>query len=795
MLNGKIECKTSSKIISNYRLNSLSKEGHQISLNKSYLSMALRKSGEIGLINFLNPSKKYKTIQINKYNIIDLEFSPHNNNILSVSYQNKTIISIILFDTIKNETTSKDLNHKGKVVIKNFNPIFENLLCSCTVDGMGYIWDYNKEIILWEFNTEKEAKGILWSPNGNLVGICYKNKMLEIFDKNNKKKILELNINSDKELNVNNFAWINDNIIITIGWENNKHIIKLWDIYNNNNLINELLIQDNNINDTNDIIPFVNQEKKLIYLVKKVENICSKPSIVVYYLNENNQLEKKCEYNSLYPSFCTVLLNDKTYQKNENEIDTFAQYSSKDNKIYYVYFFFHNNSSDEKLMNTNEENIVLINEKEKDKEKIKEIMEEKENEKQKLKSNNIKKKVEHKNKFKNLEKQSENFSIIQKDIKEKLNLLKLDLERRKQLLIKDNEELKKENEKNKEIIEIIKNKLKIEENANSKLNNSIKEKEKELNAQSINYEKKLSNLEEIINQNDKLKEDLDKEIYKKDLFIFNRLSELKELNLEISKLSSDKEEREKILSEIKNELEKNKIELNNKDKLLEEKYKEIDNLSKNNEKITKELELLKQIKKDNNNINNQPNNRNCVVIINNKIALCNLDNNFEVFNPDYNNKDIVYSYKSDTPEKYLEGLVKCGQKEVTFQIILVNDGQIKWADNSKLIQDESSDFEINNINLEPQNINENNTYTININNVERYPPGSYEAVLLFQSGRKTFGKKMKYKLIIYDAKFISEFRKEYNLNKKDYSDEELYYKLKDNYFNFKNTFKSLFEGK
>ena len=788
MLQEKILCVTSSKIISNYRLNSLSKEGHQISVNNSYLSLALRKSGEIGLLNFLNPEKNYKTIQINKNNIIDLEFSPHNNNILSVSYQNKTIISIIEFNTSTNEIKCKDLNHKGKIVIKNFNPILENLLCSCTVDGMGYVWDYNKESIIWEFNTEKEAKGILWSPNGNLIGICYKNKKLEIFDKNNKKKIYEKKI-SDKELNVNNFAWVNDNIIITVGWENNKHIIKLWDIYNNNN-IEELLIQDN-INDTNDIIPFVNQEKKLIYLVRKEEYTCSKPSIVVYYLNESNRLEKKCEYNSLYPSFCTVLLNDKTYQKNKNEIDTFAQYSAKDNKICYVYFFYQNNSSDKLLININENNNVIIEEEEK-------VI--KENEEQKLKSNKCNKiqpKVEHKNEFKNLEKQSENFSIIQKDSKEKLNLLKSHLENQKkineefqnknELLIKDNEDLIKENEKNKEIIETLKNELKIQENINSQLNNSLKEKEKELKEQSINYEKQLSNLKEKSNnQIAKLKEELDKEIYKKDLFIFNRLSELKELNLEISKLSSDKEEIEKILSEIKNEL-------NNKNKILEEKYKEIENLSKLKEQLTKELELLRKNKIDINNINNKINNRNCVIIIKNKIALCNLDNNIDIFNPEYKSfEDIYYSYICFTPDSYLEGLHKYGEKkkEITFDIILVNNGPTKWADNTQLIQDRSSDFEINSIYLEPQKRNESNTYTININNVEIYPPGNYEAVLLFQSGGKTFGKKLKYKLIIYDGKFIDEFRKEYNLNN---SDEQLYYKLKDNYFNFESASKSLKE--
>lgn len=85
---------------------------------------------------------------------------------------------------------SNDLYHKDNVSLKNFNPQKLNLLCSCTEYGYGYIWDINEIKTISEFNTEKYPKGIMWSPNGNFIGICSKNGKLDIFDK--KEKILKI---------------------------------------------------------------------------------------------------------------------------------------------------------------------------------------------------------------------------------------------------------------------------------------------------------------------------------------------------------------------------------------------------------------------------------------------------------------------------------------------------------------------------------------------------------------------------------------------------------------------------
>jgi WD40 repeat protein len=208
-----------------------------------------------------------------------------------------------------------------------------NLLCSCTEYGYGYIWDINEIKTISEFNTEKYPKGVMWSPNGNFIGICSKNGKLDIFDK--KEKILE-NIISDRDISIKNFDWLDEQNIVTVGWEKDEQKIKLWDLRNKTNCFEELIIT--NKNDGNDINLFVNLEMKLIYTVRKEVDIKSNPSMIVYNLNENKKLEKIYEHETDYPGSCTVLLKNNLEEKKNNEINIFVRYSSKENKIYYVSF-------------------------------------------------------------------------------------------------------------------------------------------------------------------------------------------------------------------------------------------------------------------------------------------------------------------------------------------------------------------------------------------------------------------------------------------------------------------------
>ena len=150
----------------------------------------------------------------------------------------------------------------------------------------------------------------MWSSNGNYVSICDKNGKLDIFDKN--EKIFE-NIISDRNILIKNFDWLDEQNIVTVGWEKNEQKIKLWDLRNNSNCFEELIIT--NKNDNNDINLFINQEMKLIYTVRKEENIKSNPSMIVYNLNENKKFEKIYGHETDYLGFCTVLLKNNLTEK------------------------------------------------------------------------------------------------------------------------------------------------------------------------------------------------------------------------------------------------------------------------------------------------------------------------------------------------------------------------------------------------------------------------------------------------------------------------------------------------
>lgn len=91
--------------------------------------------------------------------------------------------------------------------------------------------------------------------------------------------------------------------------------------------------------------------------------------------------------------------------------------------------------------------------------------------------------------------------------------------------------------------------------------------------------------------------------------------------------------------------------------------------------------------------------------------------------------------------------------------------------------------------MEPQKPNESRNYQIKVKNIQNYPEGKYNAVFIFETGRQKIGNKLIYELTIYNDKMINKFRQKYNLDKNDYPDDKIYKILKNNYFNFENTYK------
>ena len=334
---------------SNCNLSRVSTEGRLIAVNEKYFAFSLKKAGDIIIVDSSKPGY-IKDIQphikgINE-NILDLEFSPFNNNILSSSYQNSILLWEIPENGLEHHLTKEILTyneHKGKVHFINFNPIKEDIIVSA---------DYNKEIHVWNIlngknNFKLEIENIptlvSWSPNGNLIGVTSKDKYMNIFESRTNKIICKQKI-TDFRFNPK-FAWIDNNLFVTTNETNHSNQeLKLWDIRKlNNNSSSQSEITsiqiDNPKNRTNISIPFVNNELKLVYTTAKGDRY-----INIYDYSEGI-FKKQFDFQSSENAVSSIIFNRKKLDKNINEVDRFARYSYN-KKIYYVSFIQGNISDD-----------------------------------------------------------------------------------------------------------------------------------------------------------------------------------------------------------------------------------------------------------------------------------------------------------------------------------------------------------------------------------------------------------------------------------------------------------------
>ena len=330
----------------NNQLNIVNHNYRPIAANDKYIVFNLSTS-EI-LLNKADGSEII--IKLENDNIADLEFSPCNNDILAVLDLNNIISINDLSKYDENEKQIKPkciLNHNDNVVSMNFNPVKPNILCSCVKEGKAYIWDIDSGNIISEINIENNPTGLSWSPNGELIGICFENGLLNIYnvDNRNNKMILSEKI-SQKNISSPCFSWISDNSFISVGsGEDNTKNLSIWDnfVSSEKSILGECSIYSIKINDNDsDIVPIFNRDKNLIYLLNKQDvlnpSIPPFPSITVYEFKDK-QIIKKSEYFSSHSSNFAILISNNFFNKEENEIDRFIRYCSDENKMYFVSIF------------------------------------------------------------------------------------------------------------------------------------------------------------------------------------------------------------------------------------------------------------------------------------------------------------------------------------------------------------------------------------------------------------------------------------------------------------------------
>ena len=340
----KIEGKELNQHFSNCQLSSFNPDGRLMAINDKYLAMAWEGKDKKGNIKLINKNLKNDNYYFTSEhaNILDMEFSPFDNNILSSCYDNNCICLTKL--DLKDENNIITIPyfykaHNNKVNSINFNPIAEHIICSTTVFGQVNIWESNEFKTYYSFKLKKNPNYLSWSPNGDLIGIsCLKGRYFNLLDPRSKEKPSEILL-SDTNIN-SRFAWVDNDIIATVRWSKDaKIVLSLCDLRKNdksikdNNFLANIPLSDNISKNASSINPYVNPEMKLIYIIGKgIKNI----TVFDY---EYSELKKKYEFNCSEVNNFSLIFNRHYLDKENSEIDRFIRYTQNKN-IYYVSFNF-----------------------------------------------------------------------------------------------------------------------------------------------------------------------------------------------------------------------------------------------------------------------------------------------------------------------------------------------------------------------------------------------------------------------------------------------------------------------
>ena len=638
-------------------------EGRLIAVNEKYLAIPWKKKGQILIVDSSKPQSIKSDLFYHKENnsyILDLEFSPFNNNLLASGYSDN---SILLWNISKEGLTQNIINvnynnHKNKVNFLNFNPIASDVICSSTLDGEIHIWSIEKRNNFIDIKTDSPSL-VSWNPNGNLLGVSTKSNNINIFDPRNKYISLKRQIN--KGPGYSKFVWNDDNLFSNISWTKNGEckILNLWDIKKLDKEVDSIIIDSSK----NTCIPFVNRELKLIYTIGKGEK-----KIHIYNYSEG-KFKKLPTFNSNNPSNNSVLFNRKCLDNKKLEIDRFAKYS-KDKKIIYYVSFMTNNKKEfgENLFPNNQFGNDLITYdywiQKKPDIQINEKFEGKKNSAEKIHKSNV-----------------DEINMKDNEIKQlKLKLGQINENK----IIELNKKYEEEKNNNQDLLKKIKeiNEKYIEEiNKNKKYEDKIHEIEKNNKESETKYNELYQKYKEDVNI-----QNINNEIKNKYIELENKYK-LLEQNLN--------EEKRKYLEEVKktNEFQKKLNEINSiniekeSNKITIKKNNDLDKYNHNKEKQEK-IEIYNVIKdeKNKNQKIEEKNNNNEEIILNLKN-----DKNNTTINTDDSNK------KKELDE---EKLISVNRKLIKTKLQL--EKQIKEKD--KIIQEQQSKIDL----LEKENNTLNN---------------------------------------------------------------------------------------
>ena len=148
----------------------------------------------------------------------------------------------------------------------------------------------------------------------------------------------------------------------------------------------------------------------------------------------------------------------------------------------------------------------------------------------------------------------------------------------------------------------------------------------------------------------------------------------------------------------------------------------------------------------------------------------------------------------------LQQYIYVGMDVAEIPLILKNDGFFDWPPNSKLVFDKNFPIKGGDALLNPLKKGEEQKCIVKITGLGKLTEGEYETGVYFNIKGKNCGDMMKMKIIIIKKEIepkikykeaIDHFREEYNLQKDEYSDDDICSILENNSFDFETAFMSL----
>jgi hypothetical protein len=163
-------------------------------------------------------------------------------------------------------------------------------------------------------------------------------------------------------------------------------------------------------------------------------------------------------------------------------------------------------------------------------------------------------------------------------------------------------------------------------------------------------------------------------------------------------------------------------------------------------------------------------------------------------------ENLFYSYTCVTNSINLVSYIYVGTKTTKIDVILKNDGTLEWPeDTTKLIFEKKSEIKGNEIILKPQKKDEEQKYSVELNNLGNLDEGEYKAEMRFQINDNRIGDKMILRIKIKKKEDpneemnnhmqeILQLREEYTLGDDQYTNEDIFKALKDSGFEIEQAF-------